>query len=556
VADEIELETTATVDVVVVGSGGAGLVAAITAADQGASVLVAERSDKYGGTTAFSGGKIWIPNNHHMRRLGIADTEAAARTYLRRLLGDDELAMINTFLRRGPEMAEYVETKTPLKFYPCTHYPDYHPEFDGATSGGRALDAMPFDATGLGEDLDRLRRSPIFLPFTHEEWERWRTVANFDWELLGERISKNIVTVGAAIVAALLQGCVDRGIELRHSTRVVRLLRSDQRVYGVAVERADGPAAILARQGVILACGGFEWNDELQRRFLRTTIRGAASPPWNEGDGVVMGAEIGAQLGNMSEAWWMPVLQVPGESVDDRPLYRALISERGLPGSIIVNRKGRRFVDEAHNYNDISRGFQTFDPVAFEHPNVPAWLIFDERFHRNYSLATVMPGEPVPSWVARADSPTELATQLGIDPDGLTETLARFGDFARSGRDLDFARGESLYDRYYGDASVQPNPNLAPIEEPPFYAVEVLPGTIGTKGGLVTDPDARVLDVRGKVIPGLYATGNVASFWLGRGYPGPGASIGPGMTFGYLAALDATRGSAATAIGLAAQVAE
>lgn len=527
------------VDVVVVGSGGAALTAAITAADRGASVLVLERSDQFGGTTAYSGGKIWIPNNHHLRRLGIPDSVERARTYLTQVLGSDEAPMIEAFLAHGPAMVEYVERNTPLKFYPCTNYPDYHPEWDGATTGGRALDAEPFDASGLGEYLDRVRRSPVFLPFTHREWERWRSLKNFDWELIGERITNNVFTVGAAIVAALLQGCLERGIALRHRARAVRLVREGERVRGVEVDRDGERVTIEARRGVILACGGFEWNAELQRRFLRAPTSGAASPPWNEGDGIVMGAELGAQLGNLSEAWWMPLLQVPDESVDGRPLFRALISERGLPGSILVNRRGQRFVNEAHNYNDLSKAFQTFDPVAYDWPNVPAWLVFDNRFRNRYSLATIMPGEPVPSWVIRAETPAALAAELGIEAAGLAATLERFNGFAHSGVDFDFRRGESRYDRYYGDSAVGPNPNLAPIDEPPFYAIAVLPGTIGTKGGLVTDTRARVLNVRGEVIPGLYAAGNLAAFWLGRGYPGPGASIGPGMTFGYLAALDA-----------------
>lgn len=525
----------AATDVLVVGSGGAALVAAITAADHGARVVLAERSPKFGGTTAYSGGKIWIPNNHHMRRLGIPDSYEAAREYLVRVLGNRDLPMVDTFLQRGPEMVEYVEARTPLKFYPCIHYPDYHPEWPGATRGGRALDAVPFDANQLGPYLERVRRSPIFLPFTHEEWERWRSLTNFDWKLLAERIERNILTVGTAIVAALLQGCLERGITLLYSTRVVQLVREGGGVTGAVVERNGREEPIAARRGVILACGGFEWNKELSTRFLRAPVYGAASPPGNQGDGILMGAEIGAQLGNMSEAWWMPLLQVPGESADDRPLYRALISERGLPGSIIVNSRGQRFVNEAHNYNDMSRAFHTFDPLAYDWPNIPAWLVFDNRFRNRYSLATVMPGEPVPNWVAQGDTLASLAERIGVDPAGLERTVERFNAFALNGVDQDFQRGASAYDRYYGDPLVRPNPNLAPLDEPPFYAVQVLPGTIGTKGGLVTDPDARVLDVRGRVIPGLYAAGNVAAFWLGGGYPGPGASIGPAMTFGYLA---------------------
>lgn len=535
------MEAALEVDVIVVGSGGGGLAAAIAAADGGAEVLVLERSDKFGGTTAYSGGKVWIPNNHHMRRLGIADSQELARAYLKRVVGDDYPEMVEAFLKHGPEMAEYIEANTPLKFYPCVNYPDYHPDWPGATRGGRALDALPFDGNTLGEYVGRVRRSPVFLPFTHEEWERWRSPSRFDWELIGERTRKNILTTGTAIVGALLKGCLDRGVKLRLRHRAVRLVVDGERVCGVRVETPDGPALFKARRGLILACGGFEWNERLMRSFIRVPVRGAASPPWNEGDGLLMAAEVGAQLSRVSEAWWMPLLRVPGEEADGRPLYRALISERGLPGSIIVNRYGCRFANEALNYNDFSMLLHAFDPVSYEWPNLPAWLIFDERFRRRYALATIVPGEPVPGWVVRADSPTRLAEKVGIDPEGLIRTLERFNGMARAGRDLDFGRGETAYDRYYGDPEVKPNPNLAPIEEPPFYAVEVLPGVLGTKGGLQTDEYGRVLNVWNRPVPGLYACGNIAAFWLGKGYPGPGASIGPAMTFGYIAGRHAAR---------------
>jgi succinate dehydrogenase/fumarate reductase flavoprotein subunit len=531
-------------DIVVVGSGGGGLVAAITAAENGARVAVLERSAKFGGTTAYSGGKIWIPDNHHMRRCGIPDSREAAARYLLRVCGDDHPEMIDAYLQHAPEMAAYVEERTPLAFYPCVNYPDYHPTFEGATLGGRALDAVPFDASGLGEQLAHVRRSPTFLPFTHEEWEAWRWPADFDWTLIGERITSDVVTTGAAIVAALMQGCLERGVTLYRNTRGRRLLAEDlrpgipprPRVAGIEVDQNGERRQIQTRLGVLLACGGFDWNPDLQRRFLRGPVLGAASPPGNEGDGIAMGMEIGAQIGNMSEAWWAPLVQVPGESVDDQPLFRALINERGLPGSIIVNRQGGRFVDEAHNYNDITKTFHHFDPVAYAWPNLDAWLIFDAAFQHRYSVATIMPGEAVPEWVARADSPGVLAEKIGIDAAGLAATLARFNGFARAGVDLDFGRGGNAYDRYYGDPRVGPSPNLASLETPPFYAVKVLPGMLGTKGGLVTDADARVLDLHGDPIAGLYACGNTAAFWLGRGYPGPGASIGPAMTFGYLAA--------------------
>lgn len=530
---------TAEADVVVIGSGAAGLLAAIVAADRGASVLLFERSSLFGGTTGFSGGKIWIPNSRHQRQAGLDDSPADARRYLERAVGIGHPHMIEAYLEHAPPMVEYVEEHTSLRFYCCRNYPDYHPDWPGARPGGRPLDAVPFDASVLGDLADTIRRSPSFLPFTQEEWESWRTVTNFDWSLIAARIESRTYTMGAAIVAGLLHACVERGVELHAETRVVRLQQdADQRICGVIVTDAEGnERATSTRWGVVIASGGFEWSDSLRQLHLRAPVDAAASPPGNEGDGLVMGAEIGAQLGNLSEAWWMPLVQVPGEEVDGRQLSRALITERGLPGSIIVNRAGRRFADEAQNYNDLSRYMHRQDASTYEHPNLPAWLIFDTAFRERYALTTIMPGQPVPDWVASGATLGELGEQIGVDAAGLEATVQRFNGFARSGRDEDFRRGESVYDRYYGDASVVPNPNLAPIAKAPFHAIRVLPGTIGTKGGLVTDAAARVLSVRGAPIPGLFASGNVASFWLGGGYPGAGASLGPAMTFAYLAGL-------------------
>jgi succinate dehydrogenase/fumarate reductase flavoprotein subunit len=253
-----------------------------------------------------------------------------------------------------------------------------------------------------------------------------------------------------------------------------------------------------------------------------------------------MAMSVGADLANMNEAWWCPSVVVPGEEYDGVQLNRGEFAIRSLPHSIIVNRAGRRFANEAQNYNDLSRALHLFDTRSYEYANLPAWLVFDERFRSRFSIGTILPGQTVPGWVPWGTTLDDLAGRIGVDASGLAATVARFDGFAATGHDDDFGRGDSLYDRYYGDHDHGPNPNLAPIREPPYYAVEVIPGMIGTKGGVETDDRARVRDVRGEPIPGLYAAGNLAAFWLGSGYPGAGASIGPAMTFGYLAGRAAT----------------
>ena len=287
---------------------------------------------------------------------------------------------------------------------------------------------------------------------------------------------------------------------------------------------------------MILATGGFEWSPELCAQFLGGRITHPISPPGNEGEGLRMAMTLGADLGNMSEAWWSPSVVIPGEEYDARPLHRGDFAIRLLPHSIIVNRRGERFVNEAHNYNDMMKPFFSFDPVSYERPNLPAYLVLDQSFRDKYMLMTLLPGMPSPPWLPQADTLAELARKIGVDAAGLEATVQRFNAFAREGVDKDFRRGESAYDHFYGDPDNKPNPNLGAVEKPPFYALEVFPGSIGTKGGPRVTTDAEVLRADGAVIRGLYAAGNVMAGVTGPGYPGAGSTIGTGITFGYLAA--------------------
>jgi succinate dehydrogenase/fumarate reductase flavoprotein subunit len=534
------------VDVLVVGTGGAGMTAALAAHDRGARVALVEKSERVGGTTAVSGGVLWIPNNHHMPEVDIPDSRDEALAYTRRLAdGRSDDRLIEAFIDTAPTMIRWLEERTPLRFKALARYPDYHPEFQGGKFGGRSLDPGLFDTHALGAWKDKLRRSPVFgaTAMTVAEATEWGVFSKplgLPYKLLGERFAKGLVCYGGALAGGLLQALLDRKVEPMLSVAARELVVEDDRVVGLAAERGGQELLIRAKKGVILASGGFEWNKELGAQFLSGQVTHPNSPPTNEGDGLKMAMALGADLGNMSEAWWCPSVVVPGEEYDGRPLSRGDFAIRSLPRSIIVNRRGRRFVNEAHNYNDMMKPFFAFDPVSYERPNLPAWLVLDQGFRDRYMLVTVLPGMKSPPWLAQADTLGELARKVGIDPEGLAATVERFNALAREGADRDFRRGESAYDHFYGDPENKPNPNLGPIEKPPFYALQVFPGSIGTKGGPRVDADAQVLRVDGSPIAGLYAAGNVMAGVTGPGYPGAGSTIGTGMTFGFLAAHHAT----------------
>lgn len=535
------------VDVVVVGTGAAGMVAALAAHAEGASVVVLEKSRLVGGTTAVSGGVVWAPNNHHMKEVGIADARDEAVGYVRRLTdGRSTDALVERFVDAAPKMIEWVEQQTPLRFKALGHYPDYHPEFPGGRPGGRSLDAGLFDANELGAWKKTLRRSPVFgmTAMSVQEATEWGVFSKplaLPFKLLGERYAKGFVCYGGALAGQLLKALLDRKIEPKIEHPVKELVVEEGRVMGVRAEHGGQEVFIRARRGVVLASGGFEWSKELTAQFLGGVLTHPNSPPTNEGDGLRMAMSVGADLGNMSEAWWCPSLVIPGEEYDGKQLNRGDFAIRSLPHSVIVNRKGRRFVNEAQNYNDLMKAFFAFEPNAYERPNLPAWLIFDHAFVEKYALMTVMPGQPVPEWIPRADTLEELAKTVGVDARGLAHTVERFNGFAVEGKDPEHGRGDSLYDHFYGDPESKPNPNLGTVAKKPFYALEVHPGAIGTKGGAKVNGDAQVLRPDGTAVPGLYAAGNVMAGVTGAGYPGAGATISAAMTFGWLAGRHAAK---------------
>jgi succinate dehydrogenase/fumarate reductase flavoprotein subunit len=518
-------------DVLVAGSGAAGLTAALAAASAGARVLLVERDDHLGGTTAVSGGRVWVPCNHCPENAG--DTPQAALEYLRALIPDRHARMIDTFVESAPAMARFVESASPHRFVASASYPDYHPSLPGATVGGRCLDMEPADLRQRTPLASLIRVPPGYLPFTHAEWEQWRYPRNFDSALLAERLDAGIRTGGVALVTNLLDGAVRAGVQVVCGARLTAVGADS----GGAVTRAEvtdpGGTRQVSVSAVVLATGGYDWDAGLRSAYHPAPQRASGAPLSNSGDGLRIAASLGAATENLDEGWWMPMLSVPGETLDGEPFYRSLIRERGAPRQIIVNAAGARFADEAAPYNEFVKAMHRREDGTY--PNDPAYMIFDEGFRKRYPLPGVnADGEP-PAWVARGESPRELAARIGVGADRLESTLTRWNALCAQGTDDDFGRGGNPYDRYGGDPEAAPNPNLGPVDEAPYYAVRVLAGTIGTKGGPVTDPDGAVLRPDGSVIAGLYAAGNTSAFWLGDAYPAPGATLAVGMTTGYRA---------------------
>ncbi|BBY56326.1 3-oxosteroid 1-dehydrogenase [Mycobacterium koreense] len=548
-------------DVVVVGSGGAGMVAALTAAHQGLSAIVIEKAPHFGGSTARSGGGVWIPNNEVLKRRGISDTPEAARTYLHGIVGDVVPAeMIDTYLDRGPEMLSFVLKHSPLKMCWVPGYSDYYPEEPGGRAGGRSIEPKPFNARKLGADEKGLEpaygKVPLNVVVMQQDYVRLNQLKRHPRGVLrslkvgartvwAKSTGKNLVGMGRALIAPLRIGLQRAGVPVRLNTALTDLFVADDGVVaGVYVRdttvEGGEPELIRARRGVILACGGFEHNEQMRVKYQRAPITtdwtvGAKA---NTGDGILAGEKLGAALDIMADAWWGPTVPL-----DDAPWFA--LSERNSPGSIIVNMAGKRFMNESMPYVEAVHHMYggTYGQGPGPGENIPAWLIFDQRYRDNYIFAGLNPGQRLPrKWVesgviVSADTVEGLAEQTGLPAAELAATIDRFNGFARTGVDEDFGRGKSAYDRYYGDPTNKPNPNLGEIGHAPYYAAKMVPGDLGTKGGIRIDVHGRALRDDNSVIPGLYAAGNVSAPVMGHTYPGPGGTIGPAMTFGYLAAL-------------------
>ncbi|AMO55520.1 FAD-binding protein [Endozoicomonas montiporae] len=554
-----------TVDVIVVGSGAGALTAALRSHDLGMRVLVVEKSDVYGGTSAISGGGIWIPDNHQISQLGGEDSEEKSISYLKNIIGHDPGdGRIEAFVGNAKKMLKYLENNTRVRYESQPAYADYYPEVEGGLPGYRSMDPLPFDARELGDEFEKLRpttkatlmlgrmsmdmkqarvmltRSPGFLPTTLKVM--WRYWSDLPWRFKSSR--DRLLMLGNALVGALRASMMDRNIPLWLSSPMKNLITENDTVIGIEVEKDGKTLRLKAQKGVILATGGFEQNQAMREQYLpqpsHTSWSGTPAGQ-NTGDGITAGMALGAEVAYMEHAWWAPSTLPPGEVQS-----QILFVERALPGSMMVNSAGKRFCNEAAPYNDI--GYDMYRADQEEGVTAaPCWFVFDARFRNRYPCGPLLPGYAAPDsrlpdhlkkddYYFRENTLEALAEKIGVDKEGLLNTVREYNANAQKGIDPEFNKGKSLFDRYYGDPTSPSSPCNAPLEKGPFYAIKVNAGDIGTKGGLRTDVHARVLDRQGQAIPGLYATGNTSASPMVQTYPGAGATLGPAMTFGYLAA--------------------
>ncbi len=545
-------------DFLVIGSGAAGMTAALVAKLEGLDSLVLEKTNLVGGSTAVSGGGIWIPNNHLMEQASIPDSFEKGCLYLQNTVGDrTPREKQEAFVANGPEMLKYLTSRAHINFSMTNGFPDYYPERPGSVVNGRTLYVPVFVGRKLGREFARLRNhehapqrmiiiniqefkpfllcktNPRFLPTAIKV-----TLRN----AFGHVFRRGYVAMGRALAASLFHALQKHDVPVWPETELLELVLEDGRVTGVLAKKAGQTIAIRARKGLMLAAGGFAKNISMREEFLPKPVstEWTSAAEGNTGEVIRMGMKIGAAVDLMDDAWWGPTIIEPGQP----PLF--LLVERSYPGGIIVNSAGKRFANEASSYIDVVH--RMYENNGKGGVTIPAHFIMDQRFRNNYLLGLLSPGYTPKrlienGYIKKAATLQELAAQAGIDPNGLVATVERFNEFARTGRDLDYGRGDSAYDRSYADPSVKPNPSLAPIEKPPFYSLNVYPGDLGTKGGLVTNEYAQVLREDGSVIDGLYAAGNTAASVMGNTYPGGGGTLGPAMTFGYLAGLHAVKGS-------------
>ncbi|MCM1970688.1 3-oxosteroid 1-dehydrogenase [Streptomyces sp. G1] len=550
-ASAADLPLLGTYDVVVVGSGAAGMTAALTAAGHGLSCVVVEKAPTFGGSAARSGAGIWIPNNSVILAAGVPDTPAKAAAYLAAVVGPDVSAERQAaFLGNGPAMLSYVMDHSPLRFRFMEGYSDYYPELPGGLPGGRSVEPDQLDGNVLGAELARL--NPPYMPVpagmvVFSADYKWLTLAAVNPKgaavaaaclargVKAAALGQKPLTMGQSLAAGLRAGLASAGVPVWLNTPLTDLHVEGGVVTGAVVTRdGSAPGLVRARKGVIIGSGGFEHNAAMRAEYQRQPIgtEWTVGAKENTGDGIRAGRRVGGSLALMDDAWWGPAIPLPGE-----PYF--CLAERTLPGGLMINGAGTRFVNEAAPYSDVVHTMYDQNPTD---PAIPAWLIVDQNYRNRYLFRDTAPVLPFPdSWyssgaVHKAWSWDALARSIGVPPGALRATVDRFNSRALRGKDPDHHRGDSAYDHYYTDPAVLPNSCLAPLWLPPFHAFRIVPGDLGTKGGLRTDPRARVLRADDTPIPGLYAAGNASAAVMGHSYAGAGSTIGPAMTFGYIAA--------------------
>lgn len=546
---------TAEYDVVVVGSGASGFAAAITAKNEGLKTLLIEKEAVFGGASALSGGGVWIPNNRYLVEAGVADSYEDAKNYLDSTVGDRvSNDMKETYLKRGIEMLDYFHELSPhMRYSYANNYSDYYPNRKGGKGRGRSIEPLLFDLNELG-DWQKLMRPPAMdtkgFVMTGQDFHKVNMISR-TWKgklrllTLGWRLMQHIVlkkefgALGQALIGRLALAYKELGGEIWVNCGFEDFIYEEDRVIGITANKDGQTISLKANKGVILGSGGFSRNQAYREKYLPqpTNAAWSSSPEGQTGDIITPAEKLGAQFDLMDRVWGAPsFLDHKG-----RPFF--LVADRGIPNMIIVDQQGNRFIDEPTPYHE-------FVDVMYAHEkeagSVPSWLILDKKAKKRYIFAGLFPGQDFPQAyydndiVLSAPTIAELAQKMEVPVDALQHTIERFNGFARNGIDEDFHRGESAHDRYYGDPTLK-NPNLDVIEEAPFYAMRVYPGDIGTKGGVVIDTQARILKTDGQPINGVYAAGNCSASVMGESYPGPGATLGPGMTFGYIAAKHCNR---------------
>jgi 3-oxosteroid 1-dehydrogenase len=547
------------VDLVIVGSGAGAMTAAIRAKDLGGDVLLIEKTELYGGSSAMSGGSVWVPCNHLMLEEGIVDDtpEEALEYLVLTTEGEVPKHKLEVYVKQSALMFKYLHDHARLNMLSMTDYVDYYPEVKGGKPGARACEPHRFDARLLGDDFYKMRepalqelilgRISMSATEAHEILTSapgyimlaLKIVIRYCFDIVGRFKSSRdrSLTLGNALMGQLRLSLTDRNVPIWLECPFEEFIVENDKVVGVIANKQGKQIRIEGRRGVLLAAGGFESNDAMRKQYLPdpTKAEWTCANPGNTGEVIEKGQELGATVGFMDGAWWGPVTVVPGE---DRA--RMLVVEKGLPGSMMVNSKGERFLNESAPYDDICKdAYKRGTPDAV---TVPCWFVFHDPFRKKYPVGPLNPGMPVPKaflkskYILKSETIEGLAVEMGADPATLRAAVEKLNEYSQTGKDLEFGRGDSAYDRYYGDSTVTPNPCLGPIEKGPFYAIEIYPGDLGTRGGLNVDAEARVLKESGEYIDGLFAVGNCSAAVMGPTYPGAGGTLGPTMTFGYVVA--------------------